>query len=82
MDPIGGIFDIFCPEVFKHLPVAFSGSAYQVGEVKYWPWFWMIIPVYLLVTPLSFLVTMIFDHKNFTSDMKARFGKKKELINM
>ena len=69
MDPIGGIFDIFCPEVFKHLPVAFSGSAYQVGEVKYWPWFWMIVPCFVIVTPLSFGLSMIFDAKNFRKDV-------------
>ena len=69
MDPIGGIFDIFCPEVFKHLPVAFSGSAYGVGELKYWPWFWLIVPVFLIVTPLSFGLTMIFDGKNFRQDV-------------
>lgn len=69
MDPIGGIFDIFCPEVFKHLPVAYSGSAYQVGEVKYWPWFWMIVPVFVIITPLSFGMTMIFDAKNFRKDV-------------
>ena len=69
MDPIGGIFDIFCPEVFKHLPVAFSESAYGVGELKYWPWFWLIVPVFLIVTPLSFGLAMIFDAKNFRKDV-------------
>jgi hypothetical protein len=70
MDPIGGIFDIFCPEVFKHLPVAFSGSAYQVGELKYWPWFWLIVPCFVMVTPLAFGISMIFEGKKFGKDMK------------
>ena len=73
MDPIGKIFDIFCPECFKHLPVAFSGSEYQAGELKYWPWFWLIVPVFVLVTPLSFGLSMIFDAKKFGKDVKWLF---------
>lgn len=76
-DAIGSFLALFTPKFFKTVPVGEFA-----GQVKYWPWFWMIIPVYLLVTPLSFLVTMIFDHKNFVSDMKARFGKKKEPVNL
>jgi hypothetical protein len=40
------------------------------GQVKYWPWFWLIVPVYVLVTPLSFLVSMVFDHKSLVNDLK------------
>ena len=59
------------PSVFKTVPVGeFAGQA------KYWPWFWMIVPVYLLVTPLSFGLAMIFDHKNFSADLK-KLSKKK-----
>ena len=69
MDPIGGIFAIFCPEVFKHLPVAWSGSAYAVGTVKYWPWFWMIVPCFVILTPLCFGISMFFDGKTFRKDV-------------
>ena len=71
MDPIGGIFDIFCPEVFKKLPVSCDGYGLAVGEVKYWPWFWMIVPAFVLVTPLAFGVCMIFDGKRFGRDAAA-----------
>ena len=74
MDPIGKIFEIFCPDCFKHLPVAFSGSAYEAGELKYWPWFWLIVPVFVLVTPLSFGLSMIFDAKKFGKDVKWLFN--------
>ncbi len=70
MDPIGGIFDIFCPEVFKKLPVSCEGYGHAVGEVKYWPWFWLIVPCFILVTPLAFGFSMIFDHKKFAVDVK------------
>lgn len=68
MDPIGGIFDIFCPDVFKKLPVSCGGYALEAGAVKYWPWFWMIVPAFILVTPLAFGLSMIFDGKRFGRD--------------
>ena len=70
MNPIGGIFDIFCPSFFKTLPVACEGYGFAVGTVKYWPWFWIIVPAYILVTPLAFLLAMIFDHASFKADVK------------
>ncbi len=66
-DAIGSFFAIFTPEIFKTVPVG-----QYAGQEKYWPWFWIIIPVFLLVTPLSFLLCMIFDGKNFISDIKAQ----------
>ena len=65
-DPIGQVFDIFCPDAFKTVPV----GAYE-GQVKYWPWFWMIFPVFIIITPLSFALSMIFDHKNFFKNIKS-----------
>ena len=66
-DAIGSFFAIFTPEIFKTVPVG-----QYAGQEKYWPWFWIIVPVFLLVTPLSFLLCMIFDGKNFVSDVKAK----------
>ena len=40
------------------------------GQAKYWPWFWLIFPCYILVTPLAFLLTLPFDHKNLKADIK------------
>ena len=73
-DAIGSFFAIFTPEIFKTVPVG-----QYAGQEKYWPWFWIIVPVFLLVTPLSFLICMIFDGKNFANDVKAqkRFIMKK-----
>ena len=65
-DAIGDFLAVLTPSVFKTVPVGEYG-----GQVKYWPWFWLIVPVYLMVTPLSFLLSMIFDHKAFGSDMKS-----------
>ena len=78
-DAIGNFFALFTPKFLKTVPVG-----QYAGQTKYWPFFWMIIPVYVLVTPLSFGLAMIFDHKNFAADMKklaARLkGKAKETV--
>ena len=73
-DAIGSFLAIFTPKIFRTIPVG-----QYAGQVKYWPWFWMIVPVFVLVTPLSFLLCMIFDRKSLVQDVKAlknRFAKK------
>ena len=69
-DAIGDFLALFCPPLFKTVPM---GS--MAGQVKYWPWFWLICPVFLLVTPLAFGLNMIFDHRNFRSDLRKLFRK-------
>ena len=64
-DAIGSFFALFCPKFFTKIPVGEFA-----GQTKYWPWFWMIFPVFILVTPLAFGLSMIFDHKAFAQDMK------------
>ncbi len=64
-DAIGDFLALFTPDFFKTVPVGEFA-----GQTKYWPWFWMIIPVYVLVTPLSFGLSMIFDHKSLSDDCK------------
>lgn len=69
-DAIGNFLALFTPKFFKTVPVGEFA-----GQTKYWPWFWLITPVYLIVPILSFLLTMIFDHKNFVADAKTWPGK-------
>ena len=65
-DAIGKFFSLFTPEFFKTVPVGeFAGQA------KYWPWFWIVVPVYVLVTPLSFCLALVFDHNALWADLKA-----------
>lgn len=64
-DAIGNFLALFTPEIFKTVPVGEFA-----GQVKYWPWFWLIVPVYLIVTPLSVLMALIFDHKSLAADLK------------
>ena len=66
-DAIGEFLAWFTPPVFKTVPVGEFA-----GQIKYWPWFWLITPVYVLVTPLSFMLAMIFDHKSLYEDVKIR----------
>lgn len=64
-DAIGNFLARFCPKFFRTVPVG-----QYAGEAKYWPWFWMIVPAYVLVTPLSFVVALIFDRKSMEEDIK------------
>ena len=73
-DAIGQFFSYLCPNFMKTVPV----GPYK-GQHKYWPWFWMICPVFVLVTPLAFGLCMIFDHENFKKDVKAFYEKAKAL---
>lgn len=72
-DAIGDFLALFTPDFFKTVPVGEFA-----GQVKYWPWFWMIVPVYVLVTPLSFLLSMIFDHGALKTDLKALKSHRKD----
>ena len=77
-DAIGNFLALFTPKLFRTVPVGEFA-----GQEKYWPWFWMIVPVFLLVTPLSFLLSLIFDGKAFCRDMKqlkSRFQKEKTKV--
>ena len=65
-DAIGNFFALFTPDFFKTVPVGEFA-----GQVKYWPWFWIIVPVYILVTPLSVLVALPFDYKALATDARA-----------
>ena len=64
-DAIGNFLALFTPKFFKTVPVG-----QYAGQEKYWPWFWLIVPVFALVTPLAFLLCMIFDGKNFCQDIR------------
>lgn len=69
-DAIGTFFTWFCPDFFRYIPV---GA--HAGQEKYWPWFWLIVPIFILVTPMAFGLCMIFDHKDFKRDCKHLIAK-------
>ena len=60
---ISKLIDWACPEFFKIIPV----GAHQ-GESKYWPWFWLIVPCFVILLPVCFLISLIFDFENFKRD--------------
>jgi uncharacterized membrane protein YwaF len=74
-DAIGNFFAMLCPKCFKTVPVG-----EYAGQLKYWPWFWMSVPAFILVTPLSFGLSMIFDAKSLKKDVKKLFKKEKEKV--
>ena len=65
-DTIAKLISWACPDIFKTVPVGeFAGQA------KYWPWFWLICPCFIILTPLCFLVSLIFEFKHLKSDIYA-----------
>lgn len=61
---IGEFLASMCPSFFKYIPVGeFAGQA------KYWPWFWLIFPCYILLTPICFLISLTTDFKHFKKDV-------------
>lgn len=72
------LIDWACPEFFKTIPVG-----PHAGETKYWPWFWLIVPCFVILIPVCFLISMIFDHKRFKNDLQMfkskLFTQKKEV---
>ena len=75
---ISKLIDWACPDFFKTIPVG-----PHRGETKYWPWFWLIVPCFVILIPVCFLISMIFDFQNFKQDAR-QFGSKlrawKEII--
>ena len=64
-DAIGSFLALFTPNFFKTVPIGEFA-----GQTKYWPWFWLIVPCYVLVTPLSVLIGIVFDFKSLKEDLK------------
>lgn len=74
-DAIGNFIATFCPRVFKVVP-----AGEFVGQEKYWPWFWLIVPAYLVLTPLCFGISMIWDWNHFKTDLTSLYNNTKNYI--
>ena len=74
-DAIGEFLALFTPKFFRTVPVGEFA-----GYTKYWPWFWLITPVYLLVTPLSVLLALVFDHGSLAEDVERLRQKGKKAV--
>ena len=64
-DAIGEFLALLTPDFFKTVPVG-----QYAGQEKYWPWFWLIVPAYVYVIVIAFLIAMPFDFRRFISDVK------------
>lgn len=69
-DEISNFIAKLCPSFFKTVPVGEFA-----GQTKYWPWFWLIFPAYILLTPIAFLISLIFDFNNFKRDIVSLKNK-------
>ena len=72
---ISKLIEWACPEVFKTIPVGPNA-----GETKYWPWFWLVVPCFVILTPVCFALSMIFDHKQFKEDVLMLGSKIKNVF--
>lgn len=52
-----------CPSFFKTIPVG-----PHKGEPKFWPWFWLVVPCFVILLPVCFLISLIFDFRGFKTD--------------
>ena len=69
------VLTALCPKIFKTIPVG-----KYAGQAKYWPWFWLIVPVFVYLVPICFGICMIFDFKNFKTDFKQFISKTKQFV--
>ena len=60
---ISKLIEWACPDLFKTIPIG-----PHAGEPKYWPWFWLIVPCFVILLPICFLISMIFDYRTFKDD--------------
>lgn len=74
-DAIGSFLATFTPKLFRTVPIGEFA-----GQLKYWPWFWLIVPCYVLVTPLSVAIGMAFDRKALAADIKRLRLRGKKLL--
>ena len=70
---ISRLIEWACPDFFKTIPVG-----PHAGEAKYWPWFWLVVPAFVIVTPICFLISMIFDRQAFLYDVRALYTRMKD----
>lgn len=63
---VSGLLDFFTPKFMMRIPYGeFS------GQKKYWPILWAIIPSFVLIGGLSFLLSIWFEKKHMLQDMNS-----------
>ena len=69
---VGIIFTALTPEIFLTVPVG-----PRAGEAFYWPILWLAIPFYLYSCVAALLLSLPFERKKITSDIKSLYMKVK-----
>ena len=72
---ISRLIEWACPEIFKTIPVG-----PHAGEAKYWPWFWLVVPAFVILTPLCLLMSLAFDSKAFAFDMRRLYNRLRRFL--
>ncbi len=61
---ISKLIEWACPDFFKTIPVG-----PHAGETKYWPWFWLVVPCFVILLPVCFFISLIFDYAQCKADI-------------
>ena len=64
-DDLAKLFSVFTPNFMKTVP--FGEFA---GEVKYWPFFWILPGIFVYFITLPFLISLPLEHKRIKADIK------------
>lgn len=72
-DGIGEFLSYFCPNIFKTVPV----GPYE-GEIKYWPIFWLVFPMYIILVPIAFGMCILANGKSELLEIKSDFRMTKK----
>jgi len=64
-DEIKQYVQYLVPKFLRTVPVGANA-----GQEKYWPLLWLICPLYIILVPICFGLSMIFDHKTLKEDIK------------
>lgn len=70
-----GFIRFLVPEFMRTIPYG-----PYAGQTKYWPLLWAVVPLYVCLVPLCFLLSMIFDFKNIKKDFKHLINKFKRKV--
>jgi len=70
---IGKFFTVFTPKLFLTVPIGVNA-----GNVYYWPILWLVVPSFIYVCIISFLLSLPFEYKNVKKDIMVLINKIKK----
>jgi uncharacterized membrane protein YwaF len=66
-DELAALFKIFTPKFLKTVPYG-----PYVGQIKYWPFFWLIPATFIYFTSIRFLLNLFWDYSRIKNNFKTK----------